>query len=77
MLYPVVFFALSHPVVLGVSVPALASIPGFIGTFITGLLWTLAYRQSRSLRWPIFGHVLADLTNMSVFVFLNMAVING
>jgi hypothetical protein len=30
------------------------------------------YLKTNSLRWPILSHFLADLGNLSIFVFLNM-----
>jgi hypothetical protein len=71
------FFAVSHPLVLGVSVVALRGVPGFLGTAFTGLLWAVRYWKTQSPRWPIFSYVLADLASVSVVVFLNRATLPG
>jgi CAAX protease family protein len=43
--------------------------------FVVGIVWGVVYRQTRSLRWPIFGHFLQDLFAPPVLVFLNLLVI--
>jgi len=69
------WFGLSHPLLLGVNVKALAGLPGFIGTVFTGAIWSTVYWKTRSLRWPIFSHFVVDLLSVSVTVFLNRAVL--
>ena len=60
---------------LGVNVKALSGLPGFIGTVFTGAIWSIVYLKTRSLRWPIFSHFVADLLSVSIIVFLNRAVL--
>lgn len=75
-LYSAFWFGASHPLILGVNGgDAIKGIPGFIGTFIVGLVWALVYRQTRSLRWPVFGHFLQDMFAPPILVFLNLAII--
>lgn len=74
ILYTTLWFGLSHPLILGVNVPALRGLPGFLGTVFTGLVWTLSYERTRSLRWPLFTHFLVDLASVSVLVFTGKAI---
>jgi membrane protease YdiL (CAAX protease family) len=75
--YSTVCFGLSHPLLLGVSVHALAGVSAFVGTLFTGSIWAIVYWKTRSLRWPVASHAVVDLLNVSVLVFLNRAVIPG
>jgi membrane protease YdiL (CAAX protease family) len=73
--YTTFWFGLSHPLLLGVNVKALSGLPGFLGTVFTGVIWSIAYLKTRSLRWPILSHCAADLLSVSVIVFLNRAIL--
>jgi membrane protease YdiL (CAAX protease family) len=42
--------------------------------FLLGLVWAAVYRKTHSLRWTIIAHLLADLPNPSILVFLNIVV---
>jgi membrane protease YdiL (CAAX protease family) len=75
--YSTFWFGLSHPLLLGVNVPALAGLPGFLGTVFTGTIWSAVYWKTRSLRWPVLSHVVVDLLSVSIIVFLNRAVLPG
>jgi uncharacterized protein len=75
--YSAFWFAVSHPLVWGVhSVPMRhwVVLPALGGA---GALWAIAYRRSRSLRWPIAGHACAILFGLSVPVLLNRHVPYG
>lgn len=72
------WFGASHPLVLGANgAETVQGLPGFVGTFVVGVVWALVYRRTRSLRWPIFGHLLQDLFAPPVPVFLNLTVITS
>jgi len=75
--YTTFWFGLSHPLLLGVNVKVLSGFPGFIGTVFTGVIWSIVYLKTHSLRWPILSHFVADLLSVSVIVFLNRAVLAG
>jgi membrane protease YdiL (CAAX protease family) len=77
--YSAFWFGASHPLVLagGGGSEAVKGLGGFVGTFMVGIVWGVVYRQTRSLRWPIFGHFLQDLFAPPVLVFLNLLVIPG
>jgi membrane protease YdiL (CAAX protease family) len=67
-----VWFAVSHPLIWGVqSVPMRQWVVVPVLTVI-GIVWALAYRRSRSLRWSIAGHMCANLFGLAVPVLLNL-----
>jgi len=45
--------------------------------FIMGVVYSLMYLSTRSLRLPVLSHFLVDLGNMSIFVFMNLIVVPG
>lgn len=67
-------FALNHSVSLGAFSIANAHPVTAIATFVLGVVWSITYLRSGSLRYPLAGHVLTDLLNLSVIVFLNLYV---
>jgi membrane protease YdiL (CAAX protease family) len=74
VLYSTFFFAINHPLTIGVYSIANRHPAVLISTFVMGLAWAVVYRKTQSLRWPIVGHVLTDLLNLSVLTFLNIVV---
>jgi membrane protease YdiL (CAAX protease family) len=69
-LYSAVCFGASHPLLFGWQEGnALNAVAGFLGTLIAGLIWGLVYRQTRSLRLPILGHVLQQILAPPYSVF--------
>jgi membrane protease YdiL (CAAX protease family) len=74
VLYSTFFFAINHPLTIGVYSIANRHPATLISTFVMGLAWAVVYRKTQSLRWPIVGHVLTDLLNLSVLTFLNIVV---
>jgi hypothetical protein len=44
------------------------------GAILMGTVWAFTCKATRSFRWPIVGHVLANLFSLSVPVFLNLYV---
>jgi membrane protease YdiL (CAAX protease family) len=75
--YSAVWFALSHPLIWGVHSTAMAHWVSVPVLAVVGALWALAYRRSGSLRWPIAGHMCANLFGLSVPVLLNLHVPYG
>lgn len=69
-----VLFALNHPIAYGPLSIANAHPATLVSTFIMGVGWSVAYRRSGSLRWPIAAHVVTDLCNLSVLAFMNLYV---
>ena len=74
VLYSSALFSLNH--LLGIAVTSIGSrSPIFlINTFVLGVLFSIIYLKTKSLRWLILGHALADLLGLSVAVFLNLWV---
>jgi len=72
ILYTSGLFAISHPASWGVNSIANRSITVVISTFIMGAVWALVYRRTRSLRWVVVAHILVDLFNLAIPVFLNL-----
>lgn len=71
--YSAVFFGASHPLIFGWQEgDALNGIAGFVGTLIAGLIWGLVYRETRSLRLPILGHVLQQMLAPPYNVFIQL-----
>jgi membrane protease YdiL (CAAX protease family) len=64
-------FALHH---LWIGVIAAAGRHPFalVGPILMGGVWAITYKSTRSLRWPILGHFLANVFSLSVPVFLNL-----
>ncbi|MGA9365705.1 MAG: CPBP family intramembrane glutamic endopeptidase [Bacteroidota bacterium] len=74
VLYSTFFFAINHPLTIGVYSIANRHPVVLISTFVMGLVWAVVYRKTHSLRWTIFAHMLTDLLNLSVLAFLNIVV---
>jgi uncharacterized protein len=70
--YSAAWFAVSHPLIWGVHSEALRHWVIVPVLAVAGIVWAIAYRRSRSLRWPIAGHMCANLFGLSVPVLLNI-----
>jgi uncharacterized protein len=70
--YSGAWFALSHPLIWGVHSTAMRQWPVILALLFVGVIWGLVYRRTRSLRWTIAGHMLANLLGLAVPVLLNM-----
>jgi hypothetical protein len=75
--YSSAFFALNH--LYGIAFTSIgARNPVFlVNTFILAILFSVIYLKTKSLRWLIVGHAMADLLGLSVPVFLNLWVPPG
>jgi membrane protease YdiL (CAAX protease family) len=74
VVYTSAVFAVNHPISLGVNSEANATVAVVASTFVMGLAWAVVFHKTASLRWPIIAHVLVDLFNLSVPVFLNLYI---
>ncbi|MCX8058199.1 MAG: CPBP family intramembrane metalloprotease [Spirochaetes bacterium] len=74
VLYSTFLFAVNHPISWGVNSIANRHPVTFISTFIMGLVWAINFKKCKDLLFPIIGHFLVDLFNLSVFIFLNIYV---
>lgn len=83
VIYSSVLFTLIHPLNLGLFSKIQAYDPGrpiFIIPFLVILIllslgWSLLYLKTKSLKLSILSHILTDLGNLSVFLFMNMVQI--
>ena len=74
LLYPTLFFAAAHPLQWGVFSIGMRNWQMIVALLIMGIVWSATYRQTRSLRSNTLSHMLVDLGNMSVWVFLNLYI---
>ncbi len=72
--YSTLLFAASHPLLWGVFSIANRSPIMWASLMIMGAVWSVACLKTSSLRWCVISHFLADIFNLSVFVFLNLYV---
>ena len=74
VLYTSAVYAASHPLMWGVNSFANREWVVLVSTFIMGVFWAIIYRRTGSLRYAVLSHVLVDLFNLSVAIFLNLNI---
>ncbi|GAF63480.1 hypothetical protein BTS2_0371 [Bacillus sp. TS-2] len=72
--YSTIFFMLSHPLMWGVFSIANSHYHVFVYLFLLGIIWSIIYYKTGSLRWAIFSHFLVNIGIMTVPVFLNIYI---
>lgn len=72
--YSTALFVAFHPLVAGVFSVANRDPFALAALALMGLAWVAAYRRTGTLRWAVASHVLVDLGNLAVPVFLNLYV---
>lgn len=72
--YSTLFFVLSHPLMWGVFSIANTHYHVLIMLPLLGIVWSIIYFKTGSLRLAIFSHFLVNIGNMAVLVFLNIYV---
>jgi membrane protease YdiL (CAAX protease family) len=72
--YSAVAFALSHPYIWGVHAAALRNPKALVGLIAVGLVWSVVYARTGSLRFTILGHACSNLLGLSVPMLLNLHV---
>ena len=78
--YSTVLFTAIHPLMLGVfsdiqrfdPTQPLALLPFLIIVVAIGVVYSLIYLRTKSLRLAILSHFLSDLGNLSIFLFMNI-----
>lgn len=75
--YSSILFVLSHPLMWGVFSIANRSIQLYGALLLMGVVWSVLRYKTGSLRWSVYSHMLVDLGNLSVFVFLNLYIPPG
>ena len=68
--YSALWFGLSHPLIIGINIGLVAGVTGFVGAFINGLVWSVVYYRTRSLRWCIISNVFANVFSIAIFLGL-------
>ncbi|MFP7175081.1 CPBP family glutamic-type intramembrane protease, partial [Priestia filamentosa] len=74
ILYTTILFVLSHPLMWGVFSIASTSYHLYIYLMVMGIVWSLTYFKTKSLRWVILSHFIVDVGNLTVLTFLNIYV---
>ncbi|MGG2094986.1 CPBP family intramembrane glutamic endopeptidase [Bacillus sp. S13(2024)] len=77
ILYSSALFAFSHPLIWGVFSIGNRSYQLLFTLFVMGIVWSFIRYKMKSLRWSVYSHILVDLGNLSVFVFLNVYIPPG
>jgi membrane protease YdiL (CAAX protease family) len=72
--YSTGLFMLSHPLTWGVFSVTIRSAIMVLPLFIMGVIWSVVYIKTKTLRHGIIAHALVDTLNLSVWVFLNIYV---
>ena len=74
LLYSSVFFAINH---LPLAVYSIAIRYTIIPVFVMGLVWSIVYKKTESLRWVILGHFLVNLFALTIPAFLDLLLLPG
>lgn len=69
--YSVLFFTICRTWIYGVFTSNMISTPILAATFISGLIWGLHFRNTRSLSGAYAGHVLFDLTALTTYLYMD------
>jgi membrane protease YdiL (CAAX protease family) len=80
IIYTSVLFTAIHPLNLGIfsriqsfnPERPFALMPFIIILFMLSIFWGLLYLKTKSVRLPIISHMLTDLGNLSIFLFMNL-----
>jgi len=74
VLFSSALFTINHPVTLSELNKTFFE-PGFlIITFLYGIIWSITYLNTKSLRYNYFTHILVNFASLSILVFLNRYV---
>ena len=74
VLFSSLLFTINHPLTL-FKLNRIFCEPGFlIITFLYGLVWSITYLKTKSLRCNYFTHVMVNFASLSILVFLNRYV---
>jgi membrane protease YdiL (CAAX protease family) len=70
--YSSVLFIASHPLMWGVFSIANRSWMLLVSLAVMSAVWSLVRYKSKSIWWTVISHILVDIFNIAVFVFLNL-----
>ena len=71
ILFATAVFSMNHAV-FGINSEVNSGFTILISTFIMGLVWSIAFKKTKSLRWLIFAHFLVDFFSLSAPAFLDL-----
>ncbi len=71
ILFATTVFSMNHAV-FGINSEVNSGFTILISTFIMGLVWSIAFKKTKSLRWLIFAHFLVDFFSLSAPAFLDL-----
>lgn len=72
--YTTVLFTASHPLMWGVFSIANRDWMALVSLLLMGTVWSGAYHNTGTLRWAVAGHIVVDIGNLAVPVFLNLYI---
>lgn len=75
--FSTILFVGSHPLMWGVFSIANRDYFTFLSLLIMGSVWSVVYYKTKSLWWCIVSHLLVDIFNLAVLVFLNIYIPSG
>ena len=73
-IYSTALFVISHLFIWGIFSFGNRNIFTIISLIIMGVVWCIVKNKTKSLRWNIVSHIMVDIFNLSVFVFLNLYI---
>jgi len=68
-----ILFMINHMWIAVMVIGARNPVASFF-QFVFGVLMSIAYLKTQSLRWPLFAHFLANLLTPTIAVFLNLYI---
>lgn len=69
--YASILFAVNH-IAFGINSQVNSGYDAVIATLIMGVVWSIVYLKTKSLRWTIFSHIMVDFFNLSAAAFMDM-----
>jgi uncharacterized protein len=70
--YSSILFISIHFLMLGTLASSLFNLPFLLILTLMTLVLLVVYLRTGSLRWPVACHILADLGNLNIFVFMGL-----
>lgn len=77
VIYSTFFYCISHPLMWGVFSIANTSYHLYIYLALMGIVWSITYYKTNSLRWIVVSHFIVDIGNLAVLCFLNIYIPPG
>ncbi|MCE2732889.1 MAG: CPBP family intramembrane glutamic endopeptidase [Chryseotalea sp.] len=71
VLYSSFLFAINHAA-FGINSELNSGLEIIISTLFMGVIWSVVYVKTKSLRWTIFAHFLVDFLGLSSAAFLDL-----